>query len=468
MRKYNILLLFIVLFSLSACNDFLDIKPVGKVIPTNVEEYRAFLARAYKAVPSDRGMVNFRSDEMVVRNDEYDKNAYAYLENWNDNSTLTSNTLLDWQNYYSVIYKCNQVIENGPNIKLVGDATQADIDQLVGEAYMLRGYMYYLLVNLFGQPYSLEGALNSKAVPLILNTDIEEVHSRSVVKDIYESIVSDIESSRSLINKEKWEVVFSYRFNKTSVEAFAARINLYMGNWQAAYDASKRVLASGYKLEDLNKEESKLPNHFESSENIVALESVLSNNVSRASIVSDVCQAWYNQKEDARFGKYFFVKEDKVEKKSSKEGEEPKEPEYEIIRTVTNIKGGKNEFNTTFRLGEFFVTAAESAAQLDLLDEAKSYIKQLAEKRYSKDGVMRISTELDAIKDKTALLTFIYSERSRELAFEGHRWFDLRRIERPEITKVIDGDTYVLKKDDPRYTVPIPRDAVQANPNLAN
>ena len=60
----------------------------------------------------------------------------------------------------------------------------------------------------------------------------------------------------------------------------------------------------------------------------------------------------------------------------------------------------------------------------------------------------------------------IYDERFRELSFEGHRWFDLRRTTRPELTKTYNGETYVLQKDDPRYTLRIPPEAIEANPGL--
>lgn len=56
----------------------------------------------------------------------------------------------------------------------------------------MRGYMHFLLVNLYGQPYTKEGAPATKAVPLKLTLDLEEVPTRNTVGQIYLSILSDI------------------------------------------------------------------------------------------------------------------------------------------------------------------------------------------------------------------------------------------------------------------------------------
>ena len=64
------------------------------------------------------------------------------------------------------------------------------------------------------------------------------------------------------------------------------------------------------------------------------------------------------------------------------------------------------------------------------------------------------------------LLAEIAHERRCELAFEGHRWFDLRRTSRPQLTKTYDGQTFTLDADDSRYTLRFPVEAVEANPNL--
>ena len=51
---------------LSSCDKYLDIKPVGKVIPTTAEDFRALVTQAYSYVPSDRGLASFRSDEVSL------------------------------------------------------------------------------------------------------------------------------------------------------------------------------------------------------------------------------------------------------------------------------------------------------------------------------------------------------------------------------------------------------------------
>lgn len=67
---------------------------------------------------------------------------------------------------------------------------------------------------------------------------------------------------------------------------------------------------------------------------------------------------------------------------------------------------------------------------------------------------------------KADLLKAIYSERTCELAFEGHRWFDLRRTTRPQLTKTYGENSYVLEANDSRYTLRFPIEAVEANPNI--
>ncbi|KAB6358560.1 RagB/SusD family nutrient uptake outer membrane protein, partial [Bacteroides xylanisolvens] len=133
----------------------------------------------------------------------------------------------------------------------------------------------------------------------------------------------------------------------------------------------------------------------------------------------------------------------------------------------TSIKSGESKFKCTFRTGELYLNSAEAAAHLNKLPEARTRLLKLIENRYTSEGYEQKKNEINAMSQEK-LVTEILKERARELAFEGHRWFDLRRTTRPEIKKEIEDVTYTLVQDDSRYTLRIPQDAIDANPGLLN
>lgn len=130
-------------------------------------------------------------------------------------------------------------------------------------------------------------------------------------------------------------------------------------------------------------------------------------------------------------------------------------------------KAGSNNYLCTFRVGEIYLTAAEAAARLGELSQARTRLLELMRKRYAPEAYEAKSVVVNAM-DKEALVQEILDERARELAFEGHRWFDLRRSTRPRLEKVLDGTRYVLEENDARYTLAIPKEAIEANPGLLN
>jgi len=63
------------------------------------------------------------------------------------------------------------------------------------------------------------------------------------------------------------------------------------------------------------------------------------------------------------------------------------------------------------------------------------------------------------------LLEAIYTERRRELAFEGHRWYDLKRWGRDIDKRDLSGE-YIEFETDFRWLAPIPQRELELNPNL--
>lgn len=442
--KRKIYLAFTLLGSmlLASCDNYLDIQPVGKVIPNTLAEYRALLTTVYNTRLNDKAVTELRTDIVQVTDNSSSQNTYGDIQIWNDLNPKAGTRDFVWDKYYTNIYYANAIIDKK---EAITEGSQEGINQLVGEAYLLRAYMHFILVNLYGQPYTKEGAPDTKAVPIKWDLDLEGVPTRNTVKEVYAAILSDIESARKLINQKEWESQYSYRFSTLSVDAMEARVRLYMGDWQKAYEAAERVLAVKSSLEDLNALNAKLPNDYQSAEMITAYE-FYSDDVTTAFIITPSFVQNYDADKDLRLNKYYSKNED---------------DQY------ISAKSGNSQYNCTFRNGEMYLIAAEAAAHLNRLPEARNRLLQLMEKRYTQEGYIEKQNAVETMTS-TALITEILNERALELAIEGHRWFDLRRTTRPRIQKVIDGQNYVLEQDDARYTLRIPQAAIDANPGLLN
>ncbi|TDX84759.1 RagB/SusD family nutrient uptake outer membrane protein [Epilithonimonas xixisoli] len=119
-----------------------------------------------------------------------------------------------------------------------------------------------------------------------------------------------------------------------------------------------------------------------------------------------------------------------------------------------------------FRLSEIYFILAECAAVENNLTQAAQYIKAVRDARnYRGAAVMPTYTN-----SQSALID-ILKERRVELAFEGHRYIDLKRlgkltgqsIDRSIVDDYSKEAPVTIPNDDFRFTLPIPRKELQAN-----
>lgn len=433
-----------VLTILLSCSDFLDIQPTGKVIAQTGEEYRELLTSVYYNFPDDRSLTTLRTDELQLDPTitvAEDLNTYLDIWRWNDVTQDENTASFSWRRFYHSIYIANYIIEHQGEIT---EATPSEISQLVGESYMIRSYCHLILVTLFGQDYTHGNPTTDLSVPLCIKADVEAVLHRSTVATVYQQILSDIDSASIRMNVEKWEPTLSYRFNSISSQALRSRACLYMGLWKEALEAAKEVIEKHPELEDLTQSGYVLPDLYTSKEAIVSLEKVMKP-AYKAIGTPNVNFINSYRSGDMRKSRFFKAKTSKI---------------YELL------KGGTDMNRSTFRSSEAYLTAAECAARLGEKEDAIAYMKSMITHRYIKGMTERILAEMIEMNDDE-LLQFILEERHHELAFEGHRWFDLRRTTQPAITKTYSDETYTLQEGDARYTLPIPTEAISSNPNLA-
>ncbi len=437
--------LFAVLLAASAvmmtgCDSFLDIQPVGKVIPTTAPEFRSLITEAYRTVPDDRGLATFRSDEVLLDATMSSNDLGSYLDIWlwNDDTPDENTATFSWRQFYHVLFIANYVIESE---RMMTDGSSDEIRQMVGEAYMLRAYMHFVLANLHAPAYTACDPVATKAVPLKLDSDVESVLKRNTLEEVYSSILADLTSAEGYLNVESWPKGYNYRFTTLSVDALRSRVLLYMGDWKGSREAADRVLALKNTLSDLSSE---LPNAYDSAENILALEQVMSAQFARALKVDRNFYRLYANT-DRRRRAYF---------------------NQVTSSNILLIKGGSNTYTCSMRVGELLLNAAEAACREGLYDDAAEYLLTLQRSRFTDGGAAKETAVAAMTPD--GLLDEILTERARELAFEGHRWFDLRRTTRPQLERTFRGTSYVLQHDDPRYTIRIPSEAIEANPGLAD
>ncbi|WP_188049851.1 RagB/SusD family nutrient uptake outer membrane protein [Flavobacterium sp. GP15] len=432
------ILLFITVVAVTSCDNYLDVKPVGKVIPETLNDFRAVLTKGYEVYPQHKSLTSLRGDELMLNEYSDDLVYYKDIYIWKDANPDRLTTDFQYQQLYNVIFYSNVVINEAS--KKVSDSPEKN--QLIGEAHALRAMAYFDLINLFAKPYNPATASTDKGVPLALKIDLEQAYVPESVAAIYNQIQLDKEQAKSLLNIETQVKGINYRFSKAALYAFESRIYLYKKEWSKALEAVNNALAYKNELVNLNTK-SVLPNNYDTAESILALEDTFINSLKSASYVSADLIAAFNKQTDLRFPIYFLANGSRFKFK----------------------KGGELNQKSSFRTAELYLTKAETLNEVNNLAAAKTTLLTFIEKRYTAAGFDQLTLEINAM-DKVALSNFISQERQREFTVEGHRWFDLRRASQKQIVHMLDGTSYTLTQNDPRYTLPFPANVRLNNPDL--
>lgn len=442
MKKIILILsgLFLGLSAVS-CDDFLDIEPQGKIIPKTVEDFRNVMSSAYNKYPSHKSLTNFRTDEVKITMDEGSTNFLSVKDTYTYQDVNPSKDAKSYGyiQFYESIFAASQTISSGSQTMQPGDQKE----QLLGEAYGLRALAYFDLTNLYAKPYDKNTASTALAIVLQNEIDIENQKPKSTMAEVYAQIHSDINNAKKHLKVTIYEEGKNYRFTLAAIYALEAKVNLYQKDYEAALASADQALQYKNELQDLNKDTKTSVASFKSVESILALEEVLTYDMRTTALLSDELYNTYDKENDLRFNASFeLAKGSYISKKT-----------------------GTGEMKASFRTSELYMIKAEVLGHLNRLAEAKSTIEKLIVSRYKPEAAAKVLQQLSGL-DQKGFITFILDERNKEFAIEGHRWFDLRRLNQKQIVHKFGNDTFTLAENDLRYTLPFPKEARENNPNL--
>lgn len=156
-----------------------------------------------------------------------------------DRKTLAV-TDIKYEKLYAIINNvCNVVLIKADAAK--GDQVKAK--QLKAEAYILRAWFHYLLVNFYAKAYNPATAASDGGIPYVKEDNIVAVPNlKSTVEEVYKNMVADVDAALQL-NSLPAIPVNNMRVGKGFAYAVQAKILLSMRNYAGALTAANASLA---------------------------------------------------------------------------------------------------------------------------------------------------------------------------------------------------------------------------------
>ena len=359
--------------------------------------------------------------------------------------TDTNGELDDIWNYgYKVIDRCVRTM-NGAQKVLDSGATDEEkyaINSYLSQCYALRALATFTMTNIFGLPY-LAGQANSQLGIILIEdkpyTTSDEVH-RSSVADCYKQVLSDIAKAKELYSGEdEMNGSPQFYFNLAAIYALEARVNLFMGNYDAAKEAANKAIEErGSKGATAEEYVSMWSSNAISPEDILTITKTNDDNLS-----ANALNTLYGSYKGGltNFTRSKFAETDCRAGVLSNTAF--KYCGLPTAQAVSNIP--------IFRVSEEYLILAECEANLGHLDAAKEALFFTAQRNSAIESV----DDLPSTKDE--LLSFINDERIRELYLEGHRWYDARR-QGLKITVATTSQNFDIAK----FVYPIPAAEINA------
>lgn len=224
MKKISIYSVLIALLAFSGCD--IDRLPYGSMPDESIKQdpdgsLNTLLTGTYSQLKGWSDVMHrcgeYAGDNIMIRGTSTDA-FYEFISYSRTPNNYRLQTF--WDNSYKVIAQSSNIIT------MIEEGQSDVIDNSLGEAYFLRGMMYYYLVRAYGRPY-FQNPEQNLGVPIVNGTPDDifgELPDRSTVSETYQQSIGDLEKAIELLNIDKGSAYAS----EMAAKALLSRIYLYM------------------------------------------------------------------------------------------------------------------------------------------------------------------------------------------------------------------------------------------------
>jgi starch-binding outer membrane protein, SusD/RagB family len=443
MKKIVYIILFI--FSVSSCREVLEPQPVDLLIddlalnePNDVANVQIGIYSAFRALASPVVVAGDFTADLVTH-----RGTFTQFRELSTKQIRPANDAIAtlWGRVYRVVYASNFMLERLPDI--VGVPLQQR-REATATARFLRGLAYFIGVHTYG------------GIPIVTTTDVATNRTvpRNSKEEVLAFVLEDYLAALEELPDQSAGPAFA---GKNAVRAALARYYLYQNDWVNAERYATEVINSGQYTLDAN----------------------FTDIVFRDFPQESIFEVGYTIADDPGTSTYglnnLFVGRREVIPSNQAVLALIANESGDRIRTLgfdpgqlggtdngwtVRKYGTADEDNNNiviFRLAEMYLIRAEARANQNRVSGANSATEDINVLR-ERANAPRVS----GVGAPSAMLRLIEQERVYELAYEGHRWYDLVRTGRAQAVMSAFSPNWQST-----YEVwPIPLGETQRNPSL--
>ena len=427
----NIYMAVVLLMVVSCGEEFIDIIPEDSVDKSSFYSNEAELLLAINGVYRKAnefygGTLSFqvregRSDDTGI--DQQDQPERIDTETFEEENN-SQVVLGEWFNLYEIVDHANAVIVNGPNAEPIGPNGQNEINQYIAEAQFFRALAYFDIVVLFG------GNAPLRLTPSVdFGPDI--IEPSSSIDALYNQVIQDLQDAIAIL-----PATSNGRVNSLAANALLGKVQLQRGDVSSALSALRQVegqfsllpdFADIYRAGNNNHAESVFELSFDKDNFSLGL----ANNFVHESEMMRLGLLGGTQRENLLFyptPDLMTAFTDPMDLRAAStfalEDDLPTGLPY-IAKFIDGVGSAEPDINVILiRYADILLSLAEAVGESP---EAYEYINQVRRRGYGLDPNIPSAVDIDQSTPGT-FNEKLLNERRLELAFEGHRWRDLLRL----------------------------------------